>query len=167
MNNIYMHIVISYINLKKLKKDSMKLKKKLLKAKRFKSKCFKYGYMEKSYYNFYAPIIGLIDGQIERLNKELKFSYEIDKINSEINTLNNYKLYLINRLKNNPYCKLDNIFKTDKTYNNIYLLYENNKTQLDLITKMNFVSNYNLGYENYHKAEKVLGLFNKLERKIK
>ena len=167
MNNIYMHIVISYINLKKLKKDSMKLKKKLLKDKRFKSKCFKYGYMEKSYYNFYAPIIGLIDGQIERLNKELKFSYEIDKINSEINTLNNYKLYLINRLKNNPYCKLDNIFKADKTYNNMYLLYENNKTQLDLIAKMNFINSYNLGYEHYHKAEKVLGLFSKLETKIK
>ena len=156
MNNIYMHIVISYINLKKLKKDSMKLKKKLLKDKRFKSKCFKYGYMEKSYYNFYAPIIGLIDGQIERLNKELKFSYE-----------NNYKLYLINRLKNNPYCKLDNIFKADKTYNNMYLLYENNKTQLDLIAKMNFINSYNLGYENYHKSEKVLGLFSKIETKIK
>ena len=47
------------------------------------------------------------------------------------------------------------------------LLYENNKTQLDLIAKMNFINSYNLGYENYHKSEKVLGLFSKLERKIK
>ena len=145
----------------------MKIERKILKSKKFKSKCFKYGQAEKTYYNFYAPIIGLIDGKTEKLNKELKISYEIERIRLERKNLNNYKLYLINNLNNNPYCKLDNIFKADKTYNNMYLLYENNKTQLDLIAKMNFINSYNLGYENYHKSEKVLGLFSKLERKIK
>ena len=167
MNNIYMHIVISYINLKKLRKDSMILKEKLLKAKRIKSKCFKYGQMEKAYYNFYVPIIGLIDGQIEKLHKELKFSYETERIQSEINTLSNYKLYLINILNNNIYCKINNVFNADKIYNNMYLLYKDNPTQLDLIAKMNFINSYNLGYENYHKSEKVLGLFSKIETKIK
>lgn len=168
MYNLKIHIIFSYINLKRIKKESEKLYIACKKGKSYKTKYTKYGYNKELNYNFYGPIIGLIDGEIDYLNKLLKQSYEIEKYSCEINTLQDYKNKLINKMCENINDNSINYIKNnDEKYISFSKLIEKCKTQLDLKIAMNYINNYTLGYMNYNnKTENTLGLFSKLDNKL-